>query len=802
MTMRARAKGLAKVGALLLVCFASPRARAGGSELARAVGMSTGMATTGVLGQRRDAVDVLSVDANGRARWRCVDRSVALAADTGADRWSVGAQRRLLLDQSVQRTGAITVRTRSGLRGRGVVVGVVDSGVDVRHADLRSASGATRVAWLLDFSRPARGVHPDLEARFGLAQPEGTVLGAVYSAGDLDRALAAEEASGVPDAGLPVDDVGHGTLVASIAAGNGRATGAGLPAARYVGVAPEATLVVVRVTPTDSERVSDAVVAAGVAFVLDRAEAMGMPAAVNLSVGSHYGTHDGGSPLERALAAMVPDEAAGRVLVAAAGNDGTRAVHARVNLLAGETGEAVLGLPAGASIDDVATVQVAYEGAVDVSVRFPGGPETPWVSAGQARAYGADAGVVSVANATDAEFVGSAQYSLGNLPVHGAIVLFAAPSERTRPRGEGPWTVRVRGHGPVDLYVADAGSAGRGASWTTAAVSYGTVVVPATSPSVIAVGSRTTRLQWTRADGRSVTVLDGPSVQDGVSAFSALGPNRRNEAKPDLVAPGEWVLGAMSAQAGALGARSVFGSRTGWPEGALVGDDGVHGAARGTSLAAPHVTGALALLLEAHPGATRGELAAALRASSVLGGASSDGAAGWGDLAVDRALELLDANVAGGGVVDSARSHVSVAREAVAFGESVSVLVRVRDASGRATSPPAAPELVASAGTMDRVRARGYGVFEARWRADGAAGDADHVRVLVNARVGAVALTDAAGVRVVARVSSGDGRVRAGGGCGVSRRGQGARWAVVAVVLLAWCRARRRGDFARQGPEV
>src|SRR5262249_11289355 len=156
--------------------------------------------------------------------------------------------------------------------------------------------------------------------------------------------LAEEVSSGRASAEIPTDEVGHGTLVASVAAGNGLATGAAVPAGRYAGVAPEATLLIVRASDTGTARFTDAAVVAGAQFAVDRAAALGLPLVVNLSVGSHHGAHDGTSPLERALAALVPPGTPGRAVVVAAGNDGAAPVHARITLVPRAPGEILLEL--------------------------------------------------------------------------------------------------------------------------------------------------------------------------------------------------------------------------------------------------------------------------------------------------------------------------------------------------------------------------------------------------------------------------------------------------------------------------
>src|SRR5262249_45753720 len=135
----------------------------------------------------------------------------------------------------------------TGTTGRGVVIGVVDTGLDIAHADFRTASG-TRVAWLWDQYTAG-------------TRPAGFTYGAEFSAAQINAG-----------AYIGKDTDGHGTTITGVAAGNGRATGGGRPAYTYVGVAPEATLIIVKSTLGET-RVAD-----GVRYVFNKASQMGRPA--------------------------------------------------------------------------------------------------------------------------------------------------------------------------------------------------------------------------------------------------------------------------------------------------------------------------------------------------------------------------------------------------------------------------------------------------------------------------------------------------------------------------------------------
>src|SRR5690606_796801 len=147
---------------------------------------------------------------------------------------SLAPRLRPTLDVAGEWIGATAVHSELGLSGKGVVVGVIDTAFDVGHPAFVDAEGNSRIAWMLTLGAP-RGLHPELEERFGCNDPQQAPC-SVLSAADIAALL---------DAGAPPGDLrdvtGHGTHVASIAAGNG---GLSLPSGPvYVGVAPEATLV-------------------------------------------------------------------------------------------------------------------------------------------------------------------------------------------------------------------------------------------------------------------------------------------------------------------------------------------------------------------------------------------------------------------------------------------------------------------------------------------------------------------------------------------------------------------------------
>lgn len=443
------------------------------------------------------------------------------------------------------------------LTGAGVLLAVLDSGIDYRLPEFRRADGGTRIRFLWDQTlQPGEGRKP----------PEGFYQGAEFNGEQIDAALQAASPQQQFQLLPTVDTGGHGTAVAGIAAGySAGALGAG----GYRGVAPNAELLIVKLGAPDAlsfPRTTE--IMRGVTWALRKAQALQMPLVINLSFGNSYGAHDGSSLIERFL-----DNAAeiGRtVICVGSGNEGANGGH-----LAGSLERA--GSPAGASAGGqtafffrAAQVELAvaeYESSLNVQLwknysdvyriylRSPGGYEVQL-----------------------SETVNGGKYTLHLeqteiLVYMGEPTPYAAPQEiyfdmipTGRPYvNSGVWTFRlepvtvVTGNYYFYLPSAAVRSGGTGFYRPTPQV---TLTIPSTAAKVITVGAY-------------------DSVYDAYADFSGRGyadPERTigvvtaGFAKPDIVAPGVGVL-----------APDLYGSYT---------------PVTGTSFATPIVSGSAALLME------------------------------------------------------------------------------------------------------------------------------------------------------------------------------------------------------------
>lgn len=477
------------------------------------------------------------------------------------------SQCQLQLDQSMPEIGMNYVRSMAsgtGYTGTGVIIGIIDTGIDWTHEDFIDDNGKTRILYIWDKTLDEYG---------------GTRH--IYSQSQIQQAIDQKDYSSVGGK----DMYGHGTHVAGIAAGNGRATGNGLPACTYVGGAPDASLIIVKVS--DDLFMNDTWIVDGLDFIFEKSDEEGLPCVVNLSMGRRSGSHDGRSLFELDVNNYLFNMP-GRAIVVSAGNDGGKHIHVQHDF--NPFIEDTLKVELQVNDNDPSQVdQISLEGwihylaDVGITVVDPTGNKYGPVTAGEFyRSQENETAQIIVDNGSSGrnEYNGDKQ-----------ICINITDGAQYNELFEGKWTFHFyNGSDRLDLWLV---SHSLSAEIISSIDETTLLNEPAHAPLVVAVGSYISRIQWPNMTGSSWKP-EGLTL-GALSSTSSPGPSRINslynhtQHKPDITAPGEHVVSA----------QSNFSEY--WPDDYEMASDGVHRAWSGTSFATPHVTGLIACIFEENP---------------------------------------------------------------------------------------------------------------------------------------------------------------------------------------------------------
>ena len=384
------------------------------------------------------------------------------------------------------------------LFGRGILIAVLDSGIDYTHPEFRNPDGSTRILAIWDQTGNGN-------------PPEGLDLGTEYSREEINEALMGSEKSDPEGADsnvsnrrlIPIRDLsGHGTAVAAIAAGNN-------------GVAPQAQLLIVKLgnpAPDSFPKTTELMMA--VEYAYRKALEVQMPLVINLSFGTVYGPHNGTGLLE-----MYLDEMMGRwksVIVAGTGNEGNAAGHTTVTLQEEVQTEIQFGVAAGEAGLNV-QLWKNYTDQFDIYLRAPDGTQIGPLY----------------------ENLGPQRYRIGQTNL---LIYYGKPSPfmisqeiffDLIPMNEyvtpGIWQIILEPQrltdGNVDLWLPSAGTLNPATRFYRPTAD-NTLTVPSSAGKIIAVGAYDSR-------SRIYAPFSGRGNPPGRPPLPAL-----SQIRPDLVAPG------------------------------------------------------------------------------------------------------------------------------------------------------------------------------------------------------------------------------------------------------------------------
>ncbi len=438
------------------------------------------------------------------------------------------------------------------LTGKGVLIAVIDSGIDYQSPEFRDEQGNTRIQFLWDQTLTPVYVNsllPEDYAEFAdsAAAPEGFLTGVEFSKSRIDAALK----SRIPTQIVPsFDTSGHGTAVAAIAAAGGRLT-----EGQFMGAAPESELLIIKMgTPAPDSFPRTTELMRALTYAVKKAVEIGKPLAINLSFGNTYGSHDGTSLVERFLDNIA--EIGRSVVCVGSGNEGAAGGHVSgsfgMNETSGQVRQVELSI---GKYQRTVSIQIwkEYTDQFGIELISPGGRQ---VTVDMLQTGGRS---VVIENTEILIYVGEpSPYSVNQeiyfdfLPVENYI-------------NEGVWTFVLQPirtiTGNYDFYLPSSAVVNSDTRFFTPSP-VKTLTIPSTASKVITVGAYNAVYEaYADFSGRGYPLMSIPG-----------GRISQGDVKPDIVAPGTNIN--------------------------TIGPDNTFVQVTGTSFAAPFVTGSAALMME------------------------------------------------------------------------------------------------------------------------------------------------------------------------------------------------------------
>lgn len=220
---------------------------------------------------------------------------------------------------SLEDTGINKLRSfpELNLRGKGVLVGIIDTGIDYTNPIFRRADGTTKIEALWDQTIDSENQYPE-NMYYGTEYRKEQINQALSSANPLDIVTS-------------YDEIGHGTMLAGIAAGSE------VPESSFSGVAPDADLIIVKLKqaktaltrfyeiPSGVPCYQENDILWGLQYIVDTVRKIGRPIAICIGLGTAQGPHNGRGPLNDIMA--IYGDLPGLAITVSAGNEGNMRRH-------------------------------------------------------------------------------------------------------------------------------------------------------------------------------------------------------------------------------------------------------------------------------------------------------------------------------------------------------------------------------------------------------------------------------------------------------------------------------------------
>ena len=491
-------------------------------------------------------------------------------------------------------------------KGAGVVIAIIDSGIDIDHKSFRNPDGTTRVRGIWDQTlRPAAGTLEAPPARFVRPAPAPRPPGVEYTQADIDATLQnREQGTPFPPAtpAMPrppiavrtVDTDGHGTHVAGIAAGDGSQSGNCRGSDVYVGVAPAADILIVK-RATDNPRIGESTnLLNALDWIWNHPVVLGdatatppippRPVVVNMSFGDNCGPHDGTSPVESALDLFLLTHP-GHAAVKSAGNEGNTSRHARFGVSANGVADVTFRINPREMTDCRIELWYPRNEILSLTLRGPippGGGARPVIGTVSANTIATPFVADQASPAARQTTVTIAARTEDPRNSNGLFELdFSSPAGVPLFAGE----YELHFENALNSFVIVDGYADKsvpGIVFTSNVDRSNTITTPGNGKHIVTVGAYAPR--------RGVLFF---KWNGDLTDFSSFGPTRDVRTKPDIAAPGSKVTSVKTQ----VGKHCCCDCCVDF----YTDETKEGGEFSGTSMAAPHATGVIALMLEARP---------------------------------------------------------------------------------------------------------------------------------------------------------------------------------------------------------